>query len=194
MKAERTCEARYNVGAAHMSGAGDALVAHPGSVSGPNPDQRRAAVPDHTSAPTVKARPTVYNGVQMRSRLEAGYAMWLDSVGARWDYEPECFATEEGQYLPDFVIRDMWVLWDDRVTDLYVEVKPKWRPEFDAKCERWSRIIKATYPESLFTVAWPGANTSRYPVVLTPRGLAIARSAPEPWQGDWWEGVDVDGA
>lgn len=41
----------------------------------------------------------------MRSRMEAGFAAYLDSLpGVMWAYEPECFANEHGQYLPDFRI------------------------------------------------------------------------------------------
>lgn len=61
--------------------------------------------------PTLKARPTVYKGIRMRSRLEANFAGALDvfkqrhlEAGERyeWAYEPECFADETRQYLPDF--------------------------------------------------------------------------------------------
>lgn len=50
----------------------------------------------------IKARPTLYKGIQMRSRLEADYAARLDGWGCRWEYEPECFASSAGQWLPDF--------------------------------------------------------------------------------------------
>lgn len=53
----------------------------------------------------------------MRSRLEAYYAAALESAGVEWTYEPECFASLAGQYLPDFRIGDGWPCW-------YVEVKP----------------------------------------------------------------------
>ena len=49
-----------------------------------------------------KPRPTVYKGIQMRSRLEAGFAAWLDGRFIKWHYEPCAFADERGQYLPDF--------------------------------------------------------------------------------------------
>lgn len=67
---------------------------------------------------SIPARPTTYRGIRMRSRLEARVAASLDSVmpGA-WEYEPQAFANERGQYLPDF-----------RVTvpsgHYYLEVKP----------------------------------------------------------------------
>jgi hypothetical protein len=64
----------------------------------------------------IEARPTIYNGIQMRSRLEANVAQrLLDAFHAgRWAYEPECFASADGQYLPDFHADDLG----------YIEVKP----------------------------------------------------------------------
>jgi hypothetical protein len=51
----------------------------------------------------IKARPTLYRGIQMRSRLEADYAAHLDvKHPGNWEYEPECFAGPAGQWLPDF--------------------------------------------------------------------------------------------
>lgn len=50
----------------------------------------------------IKARPTLYQGIQMRSRLEADYAAHMDRNGEMWEYEPECFAGPGGQWLPDF--------------------------------------------------------------------------------------------
>lgn len=66
----------------------------------------------------IKARPAVYKGIQMRSRLEADFAAFLDRYGAEWEYEPTCFAGPEGQWLPDFCVLE----GDDLV---YVEVKPE---------------------------------------------------------------------
>ncbi len=70
-----------------------------------------------------KARPTIYNGIQMRSRLEARYAAHLDAKRATWEYEPSCFASPKGQYLPDFLING----------SIYVELKPisEWPNRFD---------------------------------------------------------------
>lgn len=59
----------------------------------------------------------------MRSRLEAGFAAWLDRCGFAWEYEPQCFASKDGQYLPDFMIEHLRVM--DKVVDRsYIEVKP----------------------------------------------------------------------
>lgn len=64
----------------------------------------------------IPARPTVYAGIRMRSRLEADCARHLDGMGVKWAYEPECFAGPDGQYLPDFQINPP--------DPIYVEVKP----------------------------------------------------------------------
>ena len=64
--------------------------------------------------PTYKARPTLYKGIQMRSRLEALFAQTLDNAKVAWEYEPGAFADHTGQYLPDFRVG----------LDLYIEVKP----------------------------------------------------------------------
>ena len=68
---------------------------------------------------TIKARPTTYKGIQMRSRLEADYAAALDRAERRWEYEPTCFAGENAQWLPDFRAS-----FGETSTDAYVEVKP----------------------------------------------------------------------
>lgn len=74
---------------------------------------------------TLKARPTVYKSIRMRSRLEAGYAWWLDQWGFTWEYEPCAFSDDSGQqYLPDFVIRGVEITGRTRPADVYVEVKP----------------------------------------------------------------------
>lgn len=65
-----------------------------------------------------KPRPTMYRGIKMRSRLEADFAQYLDSVEAEWSYEPTCFAGPIGQWLPDFRAESGNSVY-------YVEVKPE---------------------------------------------------------------------
>lgn len=59
------------------------------------------------------AIPTVYNGIQMRSRLEAKWACFFDSLGWHWQYE----AIDLAGWIPDFL------LFSEEKTVL-VEVKP----------------------------------------------------------------------
>lgn len=68
----------------------------------------------------AKGRPTQYRGILMRSRLEADYAQYLDSLdGVEWEYEPEdgMFAGPTGQWLADFWVKGPSGEW-------WVELKP----------------------------------------------------------------------
>ncbi len=58
---------------------------------------------------TIAAIPTMYNGLQFRSRLEARWAAMFDVCGFRYDYEPMDF----NGYIPDF-----------RIGEIFFEVKP----------------------------------------------------------------------
>jgi hypothetical protein len=145
----------------------------------------------------IKARPTMYKGIQMRSRLEADYAAALDAKGAAWEYEPTCFASDSGQWLPDFRI-------DEPGGVTYVELKPAylldrqdnedmrmnvdridtflqrmeiaWHSEPDA----WLELIFWVYdgPGAALSIlghrtrAWAafGANLPRFPLVWPGRG------------------------
>lgn len=87
----------------------------------------------------LKARPTTYKGIEMRSRLEARYAGSLDQKMAEhpelfdppeWQYEPHCFASESGQYLPDF---GYFMRSSSGPVRTYVEVKPRILDELHLK-------------------------------------------------------------
>ena len=64
---------------------------------------------------TIKAIDTDYNGHWFRSRLEARWAVFFDSLGVEWQYEPDGVVTSVGAYLPDFYLPKL---------DIMVEVKP----------------------------------------------------------------------
>lgn len=66
---------------------------------------------------TLQAIDTVYRGYKFRSRLEARWAVFFDTLGVDYDYEPEGFnlGGEAGYYLPDF--------WLPRL-QLWIEIKP----------------------------------------------------------------------
>jgi len=51
---------------------------------------------------TIKAIETEYNGYRFRSRLEARWAVFFDTLGIKYQYEMEGYDTKEGYYLPDF--------------------------------------------------------------------------------------------
>jgi hypothetical protein len=51
----------------------------------------------------MRAIETHYKGYRFRSRLEARWAVFFDSLGIEWVYEPEGFELSDGsRYLPDF--------------------------------------------------------------------------------------------
>lgn len=84
----------------------------------------------------------------MRSRLEAGFARFMDGKGVRWTYEPKAFASEAGQYLPDFEVHGMSM-------PQFIEVKASGRGTPDV-LERM-KIILASIPEAALFVmegAW----------------------------------------
>ena len=66
----------------------------------------------------MKAIPTVYKGVQMRSRLEATWAAFWDALGWQWDYEP----VDLDGWIPDFRVNIGRGVREP--ISLLVEVKP----------------------------------------------------------------------
>lgn len=82
----------------------------------------------------------------MRSRLEARFAQFCDALNWEWAYEPDCFADERGQYLPDF-----WVNADGQRN--WVEVKPTvalaraWRTRME--------VIWSSRPDAVLITAVP---------------------------------------
>ncbi len=87
----------------------------------------------------LKARPTTYKGIRMRSRLEALFAAHLDSRHKTWQYEPRAYGNEHGQYLPDF-----------QLGSAYIEIKPE-TADHDAALERM-HVILDSEPHAHLTV------------------------------------------
>lgn len=64
---------------------------------------------------------TSYRGYLFRSRLEARWAVFFDSLGIRWNYEPEGYHLSSGDmYLPDFHLPNFCGM-----DGIFVEVKPE---------------------------------------------------------------------
>lgn len=65
----------------------------------------------------IKAIETSYKGYRFRSRLEARWAVALDKLGIKWEYEKEGYDLGDlGYYLPDFWLPDQ---------ETFVEIKPE---------------------------------------------------------------------
>lgn len=63
-------------------------------------------------ASDIKPIETVYAGCHFRSRLEARWAVFFDTLGVQWEYEPQGYELSSGsRYLPDFYLpgTDQWV-------------------------------------------------------------------------------------
>src|SRR4030042_1299855 len=59
-------------------------------------------------------KPTTYNGINFRSRIEARWAVFMDNCGVKYEYEPETFKLSSGLYVPDFFLIDL---------DCFLEIK-----------------------------------------------------------------------
>ena len=83
----------------------------------------------------IKPIETYYKGYRFRSRLEARWAVFFDSLGVDYEYEPEGFDLGDGiYYLPDFRVKCYGKRGDHESNpfDLWIEVKGK-MSESDAR-------------------------------------------------------------
>ena len=91
---------------------------------------------------TIKPIETLYRGHYFRSKAEARFAVFLDCLGVKWEYEPQGFDLGNGlKYLPDFKIYNVEI-WDENrdkcnydtytpkmLDHIYVEVKGMWKDD-----------------------------------------------------------------
>ncbi len=91
------------------------------------------------------AKPTTYNGITFRSRLEARWAVYFDCIGIKYEYEMERFDFNDGtSYLPDFYLPQV---------KMWAEVKPI---EFDKNAEDLvDKLVWQTESECLKLVGSP---------------------------------------
>jgi hypothetical protein len=88
------------------------------------------------NAYTIAAYPTVYNGRQYRSRLEARWAAFFDLLGVKHEYEP----FDLGKWSPDFRLKCPFGL------TILAEVKPI--EEFDRDlANRMSAAVQGRVPQ-----------------------------------------------
>lgn len=125
------------------------------------------------TAPIWPARPTLYRGIRMRSRTEARVAAWLDFYHVDWVYEPECFADETGQYLPDFRIDEPGCPPD------YLEVKGV-APDLGA-IQRQMEIVWSSVPDCHLTLMIVDQPTWR----ACQQGCLDSRCRPSIGSGQW---------
>jgi hypothetical protein len=129
-----------------------------------------------------KARPTLYKGIQMRSRLEADFASTLGRHGQTWKYEPTCFAADGVQWLPDF---GEFMTFEGKTYSRYIEVKPAaqflWEPPtMTAIVEKIDAIL------TQMSVAWESEPDAGLALALHTYGrdfpdFEISGSCGRPW-------------
>jgi hypothetical protein len=72
------------------------------------------------ASPPIKAIETEYAGCRFRSRLEARWAVFFDTLGIKWRYESQGYELPSGRYLPDFMVTASLLGGND---EIYTEVK-----------------------------------------------------------------------
>lgn len=88
----------------------------------------------------IKALETYYNGYRFRSRTEARWAVYFNSLGIPFEYEPEGFRLPNGEnYLPDFRLslrtRELRYYW-------WAEVKGQpFTPAERLRCDLLSQLV-----------------------------------------------------
>lgn len=81
----------------------------------------------------IRAITTHYNGFRFRSRLEARWALFMDKMGVKYEYEPEGFKLDGLFYLPDFYLP---------LQDCFFEIKSPFVQPVDEK--KMQRLVAAT--------------------------------------------------
>lgn len=90
---------------------------------------------------SIKAVETRYRGYRMRSRSEARFAVFLDALSIRWDYEVETADLgKDGWYLPDFWLPDLGI---------WIEIKGA-APTFDEQRKARALAIQSENPVYVF--------------------------------------------
>jgi hypothetical protein len=56
----------------------------------------------------LRAIPTVFKGIKLKSRFEGDIAFLVDRLGYKWQYEPQSYLLEDGtHYWPDFYLPEL---------------------------------------------------------------------------------------
>lgn len=85
---------------------------------------------------------TFYNGYRFRSRLEARWAVFFDTLGLPYEYEKEGYDLGNGlRYLPDFWLPTVGLRGNVHDLGLWVEIKGEHPSDRDElKCSRLAEI------------------------------------------------------
>lgn len=93
---------------------------------------------------SIKAIQTAYKGYYFRSRLEARWAVFFDSLGIKWEYEKQGYnLRHSGNYLPDFWLPEynQWVEIKGCLPAMHwmdtEEENKTWELARETQCEAW---------------------------------------------------------
>jgi hypothetical protein len=151
----------------------------------------------------IKPIETRYAGCRFRSRLEARYAVFLDALGLRWEYEPEGFELPSGWYLPDFYLPTV-------CGGSWIEVKPYGQGTMGWAClpdyqfpPRWEDKQKFYEFTDLVSENFFVANGLPDPVILSCKNLCYSQPGmlEAAWDPHFWcvcgcgvtPGIEFDG-
>jgi hypothetical protein len=103
----------------------------------------------------IKPIETQYNGYRFRSRLEARWAVFFDTLKIEYQYEPEGFNLDGLWYLPDFFLPSIRF---SKQEGIWIEIKPKF-PNSDER-EKAARLALFSGCSVFITVdsfdkSWP---------------------------------------
>jgi hypothetical protein len=97
---------------------------------------------------TIRPIETVYNGYRFRSRLEARWAVFFNTLDVPYSYEPEGFELGEGiRYLPDFWLPDQ---------RCWVEIKPPGEWVYHHECQLLAMQSECRLVLYITGNPWPG--------------------------------------
>jgi len=121
-----------------------------------------------------EAIPASYGGTLFRSHLEARWAIFLDHLELKWEYEPQGFRFDGTLYLPDFMVfAALGMIW--------VEIKPVWDFE-DEGVARWRKFaIVRPQPSRAVLLTGKPAREGRHIVI---GGDADHGPLKGPWEDD----------
>lgn len=126
----------------------------------------------------LKPIETPYKGYRFRSRTEARWAVFLDSIGEEWEYETEGYPLKSGCYLPDFYLPRL---------GYWLEVKPNEpidpNSEEVLKCQE---LARATEKPVVMVWGLP-ANKAGNLMLLVPARFGVVGyvSGQNGFEGEW---------
>lgn len=102
----------------------------------------------------MKAIETMYNGYRMRSRLEARWAIFFDTLGIKYQYEAEGFELGGVRYLPDFLLPEQQCWIEIKGQEL---TEQEWEKclQFQAQSEKPLYILIGTPGGESIENDWP---------------------------------------